>query len=98
MLVFKPTTVAYCLTAMTLILFTPIGFGFTNHGYFQRTTVALSSSTIRQTNVLKAGGQSIELDGDENLKALFERAVVLQRSGATSEALEAYERFIKAGT
>lgn len=97
MLTFNPTRVTCCLTVMTLILFImPIGFGFTNHDNFQRTTAAVSS--IRQTTTLKAAGQSIELDGDENLKALFERAVVLQRSGATSEALEAYERFIKAGT
>jgi tetratricopeptide (TPR) repeat protein len=40
--------------------------------------------------------RTIELDNDENLKALFERAVVLQRSGSHMEALEEYERFIKA--
>jgi tetratricopeptide (TPR) repeat protein len=39
------------------------------------------------------------LDGEENLKALFERAVVLQRTGGREnlvEALKSYERFIKA--
>jgi tetratricopeptide (TPR) repeat protein len=40
--------------------------------------------------------RTIELDNDENLKAIFERAVVLQRSGSHMEALEEYERFIKA--
>ena len=39
------------------------------------------------------------LDGEENLKALFERAIVLQRTGGREnlvEALKSYERFIKA--
>lgn len=48
------------------------------------------------TNTSLNEGKTIELDNDENLKALFQRAVVLQRSGSHLEALEEYERFIKA--
>jgi tetratricopeptide (TPR) repeat protein len=46
-----------------------------------------------------SSAQQQELDGEENLKALFERAVVLQRTGGTEnleEALTSYIRFIKA--
>jgi tetratricopeptide (TPR) repeat protein len=38
----------------------------------------------------------MEKDGEESLMGLFQRAIVLQRSGAPREALEEYQRFIKA--
>ena len=84
------TGIAFRLILTAFILFTQKGFAFTNHELRQQR----NTTPARQTILLK--GQTVELDGDENLKALFERAVVLQRSGSTSEALVFYERFIKA--
>ena len=60
---------------------------------------------IRQKMTLRMSGDDndddqrspkMELDNEDNLKALFERAVVLQRSGSTEEALQQYEMIIKA--
>lgn len=65
-------------------------FGFTSFSlHFQSSHHTISSS-------LDEVRRSVELDNEENLKALFERAVVLQRSGSFVEARTEYERFIKA--
>lgn len=61
----------------------------------RRTTAPSSRSALSSSS---SSPQS-ELEGEENLKALFERAVVLQRMGGREnleEALASYERFIKA--
>jgi tetratricopeptide (TPR) repeat protein len=40
--------------------------------------------------------QNVELENEEPLSLMFQRGVVLQRSGALDEALEEYELFLKA--
>jgi tetratricopeptide (TPR) repeat protein len=55
------------------------------------------NSSKRSQRATSLGGQNaMELDNEESLKALFQKAVVLQRSGSHDEAREEYERFIKA--
>ena len=43
-----------------------------------------------------ANGRSVELDNEEPLSVLFQRALILQRAGSIEEALENYSLFCKA--
>lgn len=80
------------------------GFVFNN----RRSTVTIPSSTmIRTVNIgrrsrcqqhpfLLFQSSKTELENEEPLSVIFQRAVVLQRSGSYVEALDEYELFLKA--
>lgn len=86
------------------LLLADIAFGFTtcHRRYvssFHQEQTQHTTSPQSSLAVLSMSSPQQELEGEENLKALFERAVVLQRTGGPEnleEALGSYERFIKA--
>lgn len=48
------------------------------------------------TKLRSEPGRTIELENEEPLSVIFQRAVVLQRAGSPDEALKEYELFLKA--
>ncbi|KAL3941736.1 MAG: hypothetical protein SGBAC_003948 [Bacillariaceae sp.] len=85
------------------LLLADIAFGFTTchqrYVWFHQEQTQHTTSPQSSLAVLSMSSPQQELEGEENLKALFERAVVLQRTGGAEnleDALGSYERFIKA--
>ena len=60
----------------------------------RRLSGKLSSSSLFSSSI----PEGASLDGDEPLSVLFQRAVVLQRSGDPQAALKEYQLFLKAAT
>ena len=86
------------VTLLYLLCIHHQAFGFTIGSHLSFHCSRVKQKCCQSPLILSSSPQQT-LDGEENLKALFERAVVLQRTGGGSnlqEALKSYERFIKA--